>query len=83
MRWFNMQTQRLFCIVAVVMTLGSSSAYADNNNQDDSPLIGDWRWWDESGRLAESKTHDGTQQAGADVRDVIQTGRAPGAAQAR
>src|SRR5712675_235955 len=39
MHWSNVQAQFLFCSVAIVMTLSSASAFADNNNQDDALLI--------------------------------------------
>jgi hypothetical protein len=46
-------------------------------------LIGDWRWWGEVGKLTESKTYDGTQQANSNLLDAIKTGRAPSSEQAR
>ena len=41
-------------------------------------LIGDWRWWNNDGKLAQSKTCDGTEIASGDQQKVIEVGKLPG-----
>jgi hypothetical protein len=40
-------------------------------------LVGEWRWWNEDGQLAQQKTHDGTETASSEPQEIIKLGRAP------
>jgi hypothetical protein len=40
-------------------------------------MLGERRWWNEDGQLAQQKTYDGTQTASSEPQEIIKLGRPP------
>ena len=41
------------------------------------PLIGDWRWWNEAGKLTKQHTYNGTESASTEKEEKVDVSKRP------